>query len=185
MFFENIMTDISDMLTSGKLILRGKRWRKFHEFTLLPIVFFLVVTVSSILRINKIGYLENEMIPFIAFPIIFLIWWIPYKNRELKFTIFKTEKNAEDNYSDVLQALKILKWKIVKKNNQFIEAQNDVKMQFTSWGGHDMIFILIDDKRILITSLSDLDAVRNQSFFTFGRLTKNKNILIKVLSDLN
>jgi hypothetical protein len=131
-------SDISKMLHSGKLILRGKRWRKFNEFTIVPIFVFLAATAGCILRIRNIGHLEREMIPFLAVPLLFIVWWIPYKNKELKFFVIETDNSADENYSFAVRALESLKWAIVRNDKPYIEATTASKGGLT-WGS-DMIF---------------------------------------------
>lgn len=177
-----MMNDISKMLNSGKLILRGKRWRKFNEFTIVPIFVLLAATTGCILRIRNIGHFEREMIPFLVIPLLFIVWWIPYKNKELKFSVIGTENSVNENYSFVIKALKNLKWTIVKNDKPYVEARISSAVGVT-WGS-DMIFILVDDKRILVTSLCNLEIPKQQAFFTFGQLNRNKQKFISAILDL-
>lgn len=168
-----IKKDQQLMLASGKLILRGKRWRKFHEFTAVPIFVSLATITGAFLRISKVGIVEWQLTLFVLVPVLFLVWWIPYKNKQLRFFEIPTQYDKHENYSLAAGALQQLNWPVEKDDKTLIEAVIHRNTGLT-WG-NDMIFILIDDHRILVTSLSNLDMVKNQAFFTFGQLRRNVN----------
>jgi hypothetical protein len=167
--------EISSMLNSRKLILKGKRWRKFNEFTLVPIFVTLAVIIGCTLRISKVGFTEWQMVPFLIVPILFLVLWIPYKNTELQFFEVFTPFEKKENYHIAMNALKKMNWSVKIDTESFLEAYTSPAIGFT-WGS-DMITVLTDDKRILINCICNIDIVKQQAFFTFGKLKRNVNRL--------
>ncbi|MBL7741979.1 MAG: hypothetical protein JNN00_00760 [Chitinophagaceae bacterium] len=162
--------EYTQMFSAKKLILKGKRWRKFHEFTVVPTGLCIATTIGCVGRISKVGFTEWPLIPFFFLPITFLCWWIPYKNRELKFTDIETSNDQKGNHALVTNALNKLNWGIKKNTPYFIESFTSQDIGFT-WGS-DMITILLADKKILINCISNVDIVKNQAFFTFGHLSR-------------
>ncbi len=165
-----------------KYILKGKRLRKFHEFTLFVILILFVIIALVLNRIFKVGFIEFETLLFIIVPLLFLIFWIPYKNQELnlkeKYTGFSTSKNQRI----VKTALKLLGADIQRDDNGYIEAIGPPSIGLT-WG-NDMFFVLINKGFIYAISLSNLDSnIETQSFFTFGKLSRNIKDLYSLIDD--
>jgi hypothetical protein len=180
--FNMAQDDYIAMLSSGKLILRGKRWRKFHEFTVVPILLGLMSILGWLAGIQKRGfYFDWQLIPFISIPVLFTAWWIPYKNKELRFTGVSTPYEKKENYRIVINALNKLDWTIKEETDSLIEAYTS-PMYGLPWGT-DMMTVLIADNRILVNSLSSLEKVKNQAFFTFGALKRNTKQLINEITE--
>jgi hypothetical protein len=165
--------ELKTMFETKTLILKGKRWRKFHEFIWWAILIGLGPFLGGILRITKIGFREWQVFPFIVIPILFMIWWIPYKRKELKLYEILTSFKKKQNQEFVLAAIEKLGWHTKYNSQQFIEAYDNSRIGLT-WG-MNMISVLIEDNRILLNCLTNLDSTttHKQAFFTFGKLKRN------------
>ena len=158
------------MLLSKRLILKGKRWRKFYEASILIIFIALALVTGCLVRIITVEYFEWQQLLFMGIPFLFIIWWLPYKRKELKFSEIITGSKKEENHEIVTRTLKKLDWYIKLNHLYFIEAFAGPKIT-TTWG-NEMVSILIDENRISINCICNVDIFRNQAFFTFGRLKK-------------
>ncbi len=165
--------DYKLMLSSNKLSLNGKRWWKFFEFSFYITGLTLVLILGSLMRILKVGYLEWQDPILIIIPTLFVLWWLSYKKKELIFFEIRTPFGVKENHTIVINSLKNLNWYIKKNQPYFLEAFREGRLA-VKWG-RDMISILIDNERILINSICNLDIFKNQALFTFGRLKRNIN----------
>lgn len=93
----------------------------------------------------------------------------------------QTPYDKKKNYRMVINVLNKLNWAIKKDTDNLIEAYTSANVGLT-WGS-DMVTMLIDDNRILVNSLSNLDVVKNQAFFTFGKLRRNTRHLLNEIAD--
>lgn len=171
--------ELALMIDNQKLVLKGKRWWKFHEFTIFGFVFTIVMISAVTIRFLKVGFVEWQSLLFAIVPLVFLVLWLPYKNSELKFFAISTKYNKSRNYKISVKAIKKLNWTIKADSVSFIEANTSSTIGLT-WGS-DMIFILIDDQKILVNSICDLERIKQQSFFTFGKLRRNVKSFVEAV----
>ncbi len=176
--------ELMNMSQSGELLLKGKRWFKFHEFTIWIVVIGAGFCTGVILRIVKVGFIEWWPLPLFLIPILFIVWWIPYRRKRLRLHEVSTTFTRKENHEFVVRAIKQLDWHIKYDSVKYIEATDDSQIG-TTWGDN-MIFALIYDNKILLNCQTDLSALYAQAVFTFGKLTRNvRDLENAVLNEIN
>lgn len=170
------------MIANEKLLLKGRRFRRFHEFTFVSVLICTVFAFISIRNSLPVGIFNSELLPFIIGPILFIIVWIPLKNSELKLKKVLTDLNKTENQELLIRALSNLNYQVTLNNKGYVEATAESRIGIT-WG-RDHIFAVIDNRNLYLTSLTNLDSARTQAFFTFGKLKRNVGRLIQEIEKL-
>ena len=161
--------EFAKMFETKTLLLKGRRWRRFNEAIVWAMLFMIMWVCAAVVSMIKNGFHWAPVL-FIIVPILFLTWWSPNKDKELRFYELTTEFNKKENHEFVLAALKKLEWKIGYTSIRFTEAYENSKNWWT-WGDN-MVTVLIEDNRILINCVTNLDVITTQAGFTFGELTR-------------
>jgi len=165
------------ILQTHRLILDKKRFYKHFEAP----IYIGIPSLVALFFIVKL-FLDKS-IHFV--PSMFLLFLLPmmsvatFLNQyfALNMRQIDTSFNKLENHDLILQTLTTLEWIIKINDNGFIEAFNPFG-DIRTWG-REMVSFVFDDKRILINSICNVDQIRSQAMFSFGKNKQNVKKFIK------
>ena len=140
------------------------------------IYFFLKKLVN-----NSSEKMNLETLLFITFPSVLGLFFYNLQSNRLKFKIVETNLKRSELNNIIYQVATELKWKIIKNDDQIVEAKTYPSLLSGSWG--EQITILFDNKRLLVNSICDLE--RRSSAVSMGRNRKNTNRIIEEIEKVS
>jgi hypothetical protein len=140
-----------------------------------PVVFLLFQLIDTINRTSRT--LREAELWFIVLPPFLALFFYFIQRDKLKFKSVDTSLSKPELDKIIRKVGKELGWIITTNNKNVVIAKTIPTFLSGSWG--EQITIIIDQNRILVNSICDLN--QPSSIASFGRNKKNMKTLIRAI----
>lgn len=167
-------------MNSDRLILKGRRWRKYYA----PTMFLIFIAIFSCIMpiIMHYDYSKQSIPALIVFDVFWFVYAIVmglWQYQALKFEAIPTDRTASESYEAIISMAKKLFWTIQScQKGKYIEASVPSSYQFQRWSA--LVTIHFFDGKVLANSIQYPD--RGSSRSSYDNSKKNVQYIRKAVS---